>query len=74
MVPRYDAITVPTEILHGTADTDRGSADPFRTARRQIAGAGSPLADGWATCRTTPSPTPVIEAVDRAAASAGLRP
>ncbi|WP_371055477.1 alpha/beta fold hydrolase [Rhodosalinus sp. K401] len=73
MVPRYDAITVPTEILHGTADRTVGLQIHSEPLARQIAHARLTRLAGVGHMPHHAEPEAVIEAVDRAAASAGLR-
>ncbi|MEM7720512.1 MAG: alpha/beta hydrolase [Pseudomonadota bacterium] len=73
MAARYPDVTLPVEILHGTADeTVRTDihAEPLRDA---LPNAELTVLDGSGHAPHHVTPKPVIAAIDRAAARAGLR-
>ena len=73
MSARYGAIAVPTEILHGTADDIVPLAIHSEPLAQQIPDAVLTRLDGIGHMPHHATPEAVIDAVDRAAARAGLR-
>jgi len=71
---RYDEIGVPVEIVHGTADTTVGLSIHARPLAEQVPGADLTVLDGIGHMPHHSAPDPVIDAIHRAAARAGLRP
>lgn len=71
---RYDEITVPVEIVHGSADTTVGVTIHSEPLAHQIAGARLSVLEGIGHMPHHSDPQAVIKAIDRAAARAGLRP
>lgn len=71
--PRYGDINVPTEILHGTADTTVGLSIHSEKLVNQIKGAVLTRLDGIGHMPHHAAEDNVIAAIDRAAARAGLR-
>ncbi|WP_425439302.1 alpha/beta fold hydrolase [Roseovarius azorensis] len=70
---RYDEISVPTEIVHGRADTTVGLTIHSEPLSRQIAGANLTTLDGIGHMPHHSAPEEVIAAIRRAAVRAGLR-
>lgn len=70
---RYGAITVPTEILHGDADTTVGLSIHSFPLSKQIAGANLTVLEGIGHMPQHAAEPEFISAVDRAAQRAGLR-
>jgi len=73
MVPDYGTIDVPTEILHGTADTTVWLSVHSEPLAAQIAGAHLVRMEGVGHSPHQSEPDTVTEAVIRAANRAGLR-
>lgn len=73
MSKRYGEITVPTEILHGTADTIVPLEIHSEPLSNQIQGADLTRLDGIGHMPQHAAPRAVVSAIDRAAARAGLR-
>ncbi len=71
--PRYNEITVPTEIVHGTADTTVGLDWHSERLIEQIPGAELIELDGVGHMPQVVAAPEVAAAIDRAAARAGLR-
>lgn len=74
LTPRYPEITVPVEILHGTADTLVWSAIHSEPLARAIPNATLTLLPGVGHMPHHAVPGEIAEAIDRAAARAGLQP
>lgn len=74
MVPYYRDISVPTEILHGTADTTVGLSIHSQPLARAIRNANLVLLPGTGHMPHHVLPDDIIAAIHRAAARAGLRP
>lgn len=72
MAPRYGAIEVPTEILHGEADTIVPLAIHAAPLRTQIPAANLTRLPGIGHMPHHAAPHAVIDAIDRAAHRAGL--
>ena len=70
---RFDAIDVPLEIVHGTADTTVGLSIHSEPLAEQVAGAHLTVLDGIGHMPHHAAPAAVIAAVHRAATRAGLR-
>ncbi len=70
---RYGEITVPTEIIHGTADTTVDLGVHSEPLARQIPGAVLTRLNGIGHMPHHVAEDAVIAAIDRAAARAGLR-
>ncbi len=73
MAPRYGSITVPTEIVHGTADRVVSIELHSDKLARQIPGARLTRLPGIGHMPHHVAQPQVIAAIDRAAARAGLR-
>jgi pimeloyl-ACP methyl ester carboxylesterase len=73
MVPDYGGIDLPTEILHGTADTTVGLRVHSEPLAGQIEGANLVRMEGIGHSPHQSEPEVVVEAVIRAATRAGLR-
>ncbi|MDR9395104.1 MAG: alpha/beta hydrolase [Roseovarius sp.] len=73
LAPRYGEISVPTEILHGTADTTVGLSIHSAPLARAIAGATLTRLAETGHMPHHADPRAVIDAVHRATARAGLR-
>ncbi|MEO0990573.1 MAG: alpha/beta hydrolase, partial [Pseudomonadota bacterium] len=73
MAPFYPGISVPTEIVHGTADTIVPLAVHAEPLSRQIPGARLTPLEGIGHMPHRVAERDVIAAIDRAAARAGLR-
>lgn len=71
--PRYNEITVPTEIVHGTADTTVGLDWHSERLIEQIPDAELVELDGVGHMPQVVAAPEVAAAIDRAAARAGLR-
>ncbi|MEI4233091.1 alpha/beta fold hydrolase [Roseovarius sp. D22-M7] len=71
--PRYDTISVPVEIVHGTADTTVGLSIHSRPLADQVAGARLTRLDGIGHMPHHAAEDAVVAAIHRAAARAGLR-
>jgi pimeloyl-ACP methyl ester carboxylesterase len=71
--PRYGEISVPTELVHGTADTTVGLPIHSEKLVHQIPGATLERLDGIGHMPQHVAQDAVIDAIDRAAARAGLR-
>lgn len=71
--PRYDEITVPVEVLHGTADTTVGLEIHAARLARQVPAARLTRLEGVGHMPHHAVPGKVVDAVDRAAGRAGLR-
>lgn len=72
--PRYAEITVPVEIVHGTADTTVGVSIHSEPLAAQVKGAHLTVLDGIGHMPHHSAPEAVIAAINRAATRAGLRP
>lgn len=72
MVPDYASIEVPVEILHGDADTTVWASIHAEPLSRQIAGANLVVMEGVGHSPHYAEPETVVDAIDRAAARAGL--
>ena len=72
-VPRYGEIAVPTEILHGTADTTVNLSIHSEKLVTQIPGSVLTLLEGIGHMPQHVAVPQVLAAVERAAARAGLR-
>ncbi|MBO6882169.1 MAG: alpha/beta hydrolase [Marivita sp.] len=70
---RYGTITVPTEILHGDADTTVGLSIHSIPLSQQIKGATLTVLEGIGHMPHHAAEPEVIDAIDRAAQRAGLR-
>lgn len=70
---RYGAIDVPTEIVHGDADTTVGLSIHSIPLSNQISGANLTVLEGIGHMPHHAAEPEVIAAIDRAAARAGLR-
>lgn len=70
---RYNEISVPVEILHGTADTTVGLSIHARPLDEQVPGAHLTVLDGIGHMPHHATPEAVIAAIERAAARAGLK-
>ncbi len=73
LVPRYSAIDVPTEIVHGEADTTVGLSIHSELLVDQIEGAVLTRLPGIGHMPQHAAPEAVIDAIHRAATRAGLR-
>lgn len=73
LVPRYGEIAVPTEIVHGTADTTVGLPIHSEKLVNQIPGAQLTRLPGIGHMPHHSAQDDVVDAIDRAAARAGLR-
>ncbi|MBF9042044.1 alpha/beta fold hydrolase [Rhodobacterales bacterium HKCCE4037] len=73
MAPRYGEISVPTEILHGTADTIVPLRIHSEPLSRAIPGANLVVMDGVGHMPHHVEPDTVTAAIDRVAAASGLR-
>ncbi len=73
LIPGYGTITVPTEILHGTADIIVGLSIHSELLVDQIPNAALTRMQGIGHMPQHADPETVIQAIDRAAARAGLR-
>jgi len=71
--PRYSEITVPTEIVHGTADTTTGLEHHSEQLAQQIPQAELMSLDGIGHMPHVVAAPEVAAAIDRAADRAGLR-
>lgn len=74
LTPHYPEITVPVEILHGTADTLVWSSIHSEPLARAIPSAALTLLPGIGHMPHHAAPEEIAEAIDRAAARAGLQP
>ena len=70
---RYGEISVPVEIVHGTADTTVGLSLHSEKLVKEISGANLTRLDGIGHMPHQVAQDEVIDAIDRAAARAGLR-
>lgn len=70
---RYDEITVPIEILHGTADKTVFPEIHATPLAERLPNATATLIDGLGHMPHQTNPGDVIDAIDRAASRAGLR-
>jgi pimeloyl-ACP methyl ester carboxylesterase len=70
---RYGSITVPTEIVHGDADTTVGLSIHSIPLSKQIKGAKLTILEGIGHMPHHAAEPEVVAAIDRAAARAGLR-
>ncbi len=73
MVPRYPGISVPTEILHGDADTTVGLQVHSIPLSNQIPDSNLVVMDGVGHMPQHSDPQALVDAIDRLAARAGLR-
>lgn len=73
MSQQYAGITIPTEIVHGTADTIVPMEIHSIPLSKQIPGAVLTTLDGIGHMPQHTNPADVTDAIDRAAARAGLR-
>jgi pimeloyl-ACP methyl ester carboxylesterase len=73
MMPRYPSVTQPVELLHGTADTIVFASVHSEPLSRLLPGSNLTLLSGAGHMAHHTRQTEVIAAIDRAAASAGLR-
>ena len=72
LTPHYSNITLPVEVLHGTADTLVWSSIHSEPLARAIPGATLTLLPGIGHMPHHAVPDEITEAIDRAAARAGL--
>lgn len=73
MVPRYPSINVPTEIIHGDADTTVGLAIHSVPLSQQIPDANLTVLSGVGHMPHHADPQALVDAIDRVSARAGLR-
>lgn len=73
LYPRYGIIDVPTEIVHGDADTTVGLSIHSIPLSKQIDGANLTVLEGVGHMPHHAAEPEVITAIDRAASRAGLR-
>lgn len=73
MAPRYPGLDLPVEIVHGSADPVVPLAQHALPLSRAIPGAHLAVLEGVGHMPHHAKPESVIEAIDRAAARAGLR-
>lgn len=73
MVPRYPGVSVPTEILHGDADTTVGLQVHSIPLSNQIPDSNLVVMDGVGHMPQHSDPQALVDAIDRLAARAGLR-
>lgn len=73
MAPRYDTLTVPFEIVHGTADTIVGLSIHAEPMLEDAVTANLTRLEGIGHMPHHVAQTPVTEAINRAATRAGLR-
>jgi pimeloyl-ACP methyl ester carboxylesterase len=73
-VPEYGGIDVPVEILHGDADTTVGLGVHSVPLSRQVPGANLRVLEGVGHMLHHAAPEETVDAIDRAAARAGLAP
>nr|WP_239479768.1 alpha/beta hydrolase [Actibacterium sp. 188UL27-1] len=73
MVPQYQNIAVPTEIIHGDADTIVPLTIHSQPLSQQIAGANLTVLPDIGHMPHHADPQAVADAIDRAASRAGLR-
>ena len=71
--PRYDEISVPVEIVHGTADTTVGLSIHSRPLADQVEKGRLTVLDGIGHMPQHADEDAVVAAIHRAAARAGLR-
>ena len=72
--PRYDEISVPVEIVHGTADTTVGLSIHSRPLADQVEKGRLTVLDGIGHMPQHADEDAVVAAIHRAATRAGLRP
>ncbi|MFN4056962.1 MAG: alpha/beta fold hydrolase [Roseinatronobacter sp.] len=73
MVPDYPRLTLPIEVLHGTADVTVGLSIHSERLKAEIPSARLTVLDGVGHMPHHSRPAEVIQAIDRAAHRAGLR-
>lgn len=73
MAPQYPSLTMPIELLHGDRDTTVYLDIHSRQMVRDVAGAHLVVMPGMGHMPQHGDPQAVVEAIDRAAARAGLR-
>lgn len=73
MIPLYDRLTMPVELIHGTADTIVPLDIHSAVLEVQLSDATLTTLPGIGHMPHHVEPAPVLEAIDRAAARAGLR-
>lgn len=73
MSKRYDTVSLPVEILHGTADTTVWASIHAEPITALLPNANLTLIDGVGHAPHHVAPEPVIAAIDRLAQRAGLR-
>ncbi|MCV2881026.1 alpha/beta fold hydrolase [Actibacterium sp. XHP0104] len=73
MVPRYASLTLPAELVHGTADTTVGLSIHSEKLAANMPNAVLTRLPGIGHMPHHSAPADVIDAIDRAAARAGLR-
>ena len=73
MVPRYDALTMPVEVIHGDADTIVPLEIHARVLMTQLIDGALTVLPGIGHMPQHVEPAAVLDAIDRAAARAGLR-
>lgn len=73
MAARYPDMSLPVEILHGTADRTVGTDVHARPLRDTLPNAELTVLEGMGHAPHHVAPKPVIAAIDRAAKRAGLR-
>ena len=71
--PRYDALTLPIEMIHGTADTTVGLSIHAEKFIREVPQANLTRLEGVGHLPHHTAPDATRAAIDRAAARAGLR-
>ena len=71
---RYAEISVPVEIVHGTADTTVGVSIHSEPLAAQVKDAHLTVLDGIGHMPHHSAPEAVVSAINRAATRAGLRP
>lgn len=73
LAPRYPALDLPVEVLHGAADTTVGLEIHSRPLARDVPGARLTVLPGVGHMPHHADPGAVVDVIDRAAARAGLR-
>lgn len=73
MAARYPDLTLPIEVLHGTADTTVRTEIHSEPLVATLPNAALTILEGAGHAPHHVTPTPVIEAIDRVAERAGLR-
>jgi pimeloyl-ACP methyl ester carboxylesterase len=73
MVPDYPRLTLPIEVVHGTADVTVGLSVHSERLQAEIPSARLTVLDGVGHMPHHSRPAEVVQAIDRAARRAGLR-